>query len=300
MPQIKSLQAFVAAVDTGSFMAAAEKLHTVQSNISAHIKKLEQELDASLLNRQKGVQLTAAGRQLLTHARLLLQQHQQLQTLFDGSNSSSAGSLLLGSMETTLAVRLPEVLAEFCQLMPSVDVQITAAPSADLMRALESGRIDAAFVAGRQPGDHWLQRPVFEETLVLISSQPMDQLPSATELSKKRFLAFRQGCTYRHKIELLLSHQGAYAPAVIELGSIDAILGCVAAGMGFALLPRSLVEQQGRFRLHCLELPAELGKMTTYLITPPEQEWSHPLRLFQSFFDEGNKGYSEAGGAGLL
>lgn len=300
MPQIKSLQAFIAAVDTGSFIAAAEKLHTVQSNISAHIKKLEQELGVSLLNRYKGIQPTAAGRQLLTHTRLLLQQHQQLETLFEASNTSAVGSLLLGSMETTLAIRLPEILAAFCRQMPAVDVQITAAPSADLMRALESGRIDAAFVAGHQPGDYWLQRPVFEEELVLISCDPIDGLPSGAELSKKRFMAFRQGCTYRHKIELLLNHQGAYAPRIIELGSIDAILGCVAAGMGFALLPKSLVEEQRRFRLHYLSLPVDLGKMSTYLITPPEDEWSNPLRLFQGLFHSGTKGNGEVGAAGLL
>lgn len=282
MPQIKSLQAFVAAVDTGSFMAAAEKLHTVQSNISAHLKKLEQELGASLLKRHKGVQLTAAGRQLLAHARLLLQQHQQLETLFTVSGSSTAGSLLLGSMETTLAIRLPEVLAAFCQQMPEVDVQITAAPSAELVQALEAGRIDAAFVAGYQPGEHWIQRPVFEEELVLITNHPMDGLPSGAMLSKKRFMAFRQGCTYRHKIELLFNRQGAYAPSIIELGSMDAILGCVAAGMGFALLPKSLVNQQNRFHLYTTALPADLGKILTCLIMPPEEEWSQPLRLFQS------------------
>ena len=60
---IRSLEIFRAVVDTGSFSAAAERLHTVQSNVTAHIKKLETELDARLLERRTPVVPTPAGRQ---------------------------------------------------------------------------------------------------------------------------------------------------------------------------------------------------------------------------------------------
>ena len=65
---IRSLEIFRAVVDTGSFSAAAERLHTVQSNVTAHIKKLETELDARLLERRTPVVPTPAGRQLLSYA----------------------------------------------------------------------------------------------------------------------------------------------------------------------------------------------------------------------------------------
>lgn len=278
--QLRSLQAFVAVVQTGSFVAAADHLCTVQSNITAHIKKLEQQLGVLLLNRSKGVQLTPAGRLLLDHASQLLALHRQTEQLFS-EQAGIRGSLQLGSMETTLAVRLPPYLVAFHQRYPEVDIQMLAGPSAETLQQLQAGKLDAIFVAGPQPGNEWVQQPVFHEELVLVSAQPLTALPDAGALSRATFLAFRQGCSYRQRIELLLNQQGAYAPRILELGSLDAMLGCAAAGMGYALLPRSVVEQQPRrYELHCLALPAALGRISTYLVAAPEAGWSPQLRAF--------------------
>lgn len=278
--QLRSLQAFVAVVQTGSFVAAADRLCTVQSNITAHIKKLEQQLGVLLLNRSKGVQLTPAGRLLLEHASQLLALHRQTEQLFS-SEAGIRGSLQLGSMETTLAVRLPPYLVAFHQRYPEVDIQMLAGPSAEILQQLQAGKLDAIFVAGPQPGNEWVQQPVFHEELVLVAARPLTELPDAESLARATFLAFRQGCSYRQRIELLLSQQGAYAPRILELGSLDAILGCVAAGMGYALLPRAVVVQQlHRFNLHCLALPPALGLISTYLVAAPEIGWSPQLRAF--------------------
>ncbi|MFC6330950.1 LysR family transcriptional regulator, partial [Alloalcanivorax gelatiniphagus] len=72
---IRSLEIFRAVVDTGSFSAAAERLHTVQSNVTAHVKKLESELGAHLLERRSPVVVTPAGRQLLGYARRIVELH---------------------------------------------------------------------------------------------------------------------------------------------------------------------------------------------------------------------------------
>ncbi|QJX02702.1 LysR family transcriptional regulator [Alcanivorax sp. IO_7] len=72
---IRSLEIFRAVVDSGSFSAAAERLHTVQSNVTAHVKKLETELDARLLERRNPVVATPAGRQLLAYARRIVELH---------------------------------------------------------------------------------------------------------------------------------------------------------------------------------------------------------------------------------
>ncbi len=84
--QIKSLRIFDAVASTGSFGAAAQRLHTVQSNVTAHIQKLEDELQVQLIERSSSpVHLTPAGHTLLPHAQRLLQTHDQACALFAGS-----------------------------------------------------------------------------------------------------------------------------------------------------------------------------------------------------------------------
>lgn len=95
------------------------------------------------------------------------------------------------------------------------------------------------------------------------------------------FLAFRQGCSYRQRIELLLATRGV-AARIMEMGSLDAILGCVAAGMGYGLLPRSVVQaQQHRFGVHITALPGalaqEVARVETWFVVPARQGWSPAL-----------------------
>ncbi len=279
--QIRSLQAFVAAAQQGSFIAAAEQLCTVQSNITAHIKKLEDELTIQLFKRQPSLTLTPAGHQLLSYAIRLLQLHEQTRQLFTDATTSS-GELRLGSMETTLAMRLPPLLAAFHQQYPQIKLSITSAPTAQLMESLNAGQLDIVFVAGQQPSAIYQQKAVFAEQLVLVSHQPLPALPTAETLSQSTFLAFRQGCSYRQRIELLMAQQGVNASRIIELGSLDAITGCVAAGMGLAVLPRKVAEAQ-LHQLFFQPLPDNLSQITTWMVAPAESGWTPALRQFFHF-----------------
>lgn len=289
--QLKSVQAFIATVETGSLQAAAQQLATVQSNMTAHIKKLEQELGVQLFQRQPRLLLTPAGQQFLGAAYRLVEAHQQAK--YSVTDQAIGGVLRLGSMETTLACRLPPLLQRFQQAYPEVDLQLSSAPSALLMQQLAEGQLDGVFVAGAQPQGGWSQLPVWQEELQLISDHALTSLPDAAQLSQTRFFAFRQGCTYRHLIDRFFAHQGAYAPRITELGSIDAILGCVAAGLGWALLPQAVLTQRPLEGIHRLPLPAALGQMTTYWVTHTDEQHSPQLRAWQQFFSQqvaGHKG----------
>lgn len=279
--QIRSLQAFVAAARQGSFIAAAEQLCTVQSNITAHIKKLEQELNILLFKRQPSLTLTPAGHQFLSYADRLLQLHEQTRQLFSDSATAN-GELRIGSMETTLAMRLPPLLAAFHQQYPQIRLNITSAPTAQLMASLNAGQLDIVFVAGQQPPAFYQQKAVFAEQLVLVSHQPMSELPTAAVLSQSTFLAFRQGCSYRQRIELLMAQHGISATRIIELGSLDAITGCVAAGMGLAVLPRKVAEAQTH-PLFFQPLPDNLSQVNTWMVAPAESGWTPALKQFFHF-----------------
>lgn len=277
---IRSLEIFRAVVDTGSFSAAAERLHTVQSNVTAHVKKLETELDARLLERRTPVVATPAGHQLLSYARRIVELHDDAVARFH-PQADPAGELRLGSMETTAAVHLPGLLAGFSRRWPQLAVHLRTGTSSELLEAVRAGQLDAAFVAGEKVGDEVRLRPVFEERLVLVSGRPLKAMPDRVTLAQTPFLAFRQGCGYRHSIEKLFAEQRVPAPRIHEFGSLDAIVGCVAAGMGLALLPESTVRQyRQRFELHTLALPSAFAAVTTQLATLQRPSWSRALEVF--------------------
>ncbi|MDR5907039.1 LysR substrate-binding domain-containing protein [Franzmannia qiaohouensis] len=278
--QLKSLRLLMGVAETGSFVATAQRLHTVQSNVTAHIKKLEDELGVQLVHRSGHVRLTTAGMALAEYAERMLSAHDEAVSLFKGDKV--AGSRLrIGAMETTTALRLPPILAAFHGAYPEVDLQLQTGPTASLVERLTEGLVDCVFVAGRLDHPHYHLEKVFSEELVLVSSTPMLAMPSTEELLTATFLAFRQGCSYRQRIELLLAYCGVSAARIFDLGSLDAMLGCVAAGMGYTVLPRTTVEaHQHRFAIHCLALPAPIAQVDTYFAAAQPATWTPALARF--------------------
>lgn len=278
--QLKSVRIFMAVAETGSFVAAAERLHTVQSNVTAHIKKLEEELGAQLVHRTGRARLTSAGCALVEYAERMLTAHDEALSLFKGSEKACS-RLRIGAMETTTALRLPPILAAYHAAYPEVDIKLKTGPTADLVEMLMDGQVDCVFVAGRLEHRRYHLLKAFSEQLVLVGPKPLSAMPASEELLTTAFLAFRQGCSYRQRIELLLASYGVNAARIFEFGTLDAMLGCVSAGMGYTVLPRVTVEaHQHRFGIHYLELPKPIAEVDTYFAAPEPDTWTPALARF--------------------
>jgi DNA-binding transcriptional LysR family regulator len=278
--ELKSLRLFLEAAESGSFVAAAERANTVQSNVTAHIKKLESELNTQLFERKGGIRLTGAGTTLLDHARKILSSHDDVLGLFQQQHSANS-RLRIASMETTTAIRLPAILAAFYQRYPQVDLTVETSPSAQLVERLIKGEADGIFVAGETRHSQFYHQKVFSEQLVLVGPGEFTHIPAAEELLESAFLSFRQGCSYRQRIELFLASQGIHSTRIFEFGSIDGMLGCVAGGMGYALMPLSVVlSHQGRFNIGYQEIADDIALVDTYFSTGNPQSWSPALKQF--------------------
>jgi DNA-binding transcriptional LysR family regulator len=156
------------------------------------------------------------------------------------------GPLSIGSMETTAAVRLPALLAAFHRRYPAVRLTLRTAPTADLVAAVLDGTLDGAFVAGPIEHAELLSTLAFREELVLVTARrwtSLAALRAGTPESGPTALVFRTGCTYRQRLEQVFSEFGWPSAARFELGTLDGMIGCVAAGMGVTLLPRAVVER---------------------------------------------------------
>jgi DNA-binding transcriptional LysR family regulator len=262
---LTDLATFRAVAVTRSMTRAAETLGTVQSNVTQRIRRLEARLGGALFDRGRGgITLTPAGLRLLPYAeRIAVLVGEAGAAMRDDGTAN--GPLRLGSLETTAALRLPGLLASFSRAYPAVDLSIETGTAAELLVAVRAGRVDLAFVPAPIEGDDLESRVVVTEELVLIT--PPDA-PGLTALAGCRIktLVLRIGCAYRARLERLVAAEGG-SLRVMEFGTIDGILGCVAAGLGITMLPRGVAEpwqRAGRVAIHALP-PAD-AMVPTHLV----------------------------------
>ncbi len=257
--ELIDLLTFSAVARNGGITRAAEELNTVQSNVTQRVKALEAEIGTALFERHsRGMTLTGAGRRLLPYAQRMavLSREAVLAARDDGEPK---GPLAIGSMETTAAVRLPALLAEFHRRFPAVRLTLKTATTADLVAAVLDGALDGAFVAGPIEHADLASTLAFREELVLVSAKRFNNLAAlraGTPESGPTALVFRTGCTYRQRLEQVFSDFGWPSAARFELGTLDGMIGCVAAGMGVTLLPRAVVErsdQRKEINVHALD-----------------------------------------------
>ena len=257
--ELTDLLTFSAVARNGGITRAAEELNTVQSNVTQRVKALEAEIGTTLFERHsRGMTLTGAGRRLLPYAQRMaaLSREAMLAARDDGEPK---GPLAIGSLETTAAVRLPMLLAEFHRRFPAVRLTLKTATTSDLVAAVLDGALDGAFVAGPIEHADLTSTLAFREELVLVSARRFNNLAAlraGTPESGPTALVFRTGCTYRQRLEQVFSDFGWPSAARFELGTLDGMIGCVAAGMGVTLLPRAVVErsdQRKEVNIHAID-----------------------------------------------
>jgi LysR family transcriptional regulator, cell division regulator len=261
--EIRDLTIFVTVAKTGSVTKAAEQLGYVQSNITARIQHLESKLGTLLFHRlPRGMTLTSTGETLLTYAEQILHLcHEAEQAVQD--SQTPTGTLRIGSMETTTATRLPAILVQYHEDFPDVELRLTTGPTNQFMDSVLNYDLEAALVAS--PVDHALleQVAVTQEELVLVSSEANSSFPPTS--GQLTIIAFREGCSYRKRLEQYRNYVGLQSRQVIELGTLEGILGCVAAGLGIAMVPRNVIGQS-RYLVRTTEVPDDFSKAPTVLI----------------------------------
>ncbi|MFD0504165.1 LysR family transcriptional regulator [Streptomyces chiangmaiensis] len=152
--ELRQLEYFVAVAEELSFTRAAERLHVVQSAVSAAIRSLERELGPTLFERSsQRVTLTAAGAALLPAARNTLDSARAAREAAQLSEGRLQGTLRIGTFSSLVRPDLPELLGRFHRLHPAVTLRLAVSPrgSAGLVERLLAGNLDLAFVA--LPGD---------------------------------------------------------------------------------------------------------------------------------------------------
>src|SRR5580692_3539238 len=164
------LKIFEAVARLGGMNRAAAELNTVQSNITARIKALEADIGCPLFERHsRGVSLTAAGRRLLPYAsragRLLADARRAAR-----DDGVPHGLVTIGSLETTAALRLTPLLANYAAAYPEVDLVLRTGTTRELIADVLEGRVDGAFVCGPVAYAELREDVMFREELVMLAA----------------------------------------------------------------------------------------------------------------------------------
>jgi DNA-binding transcriptional LysR family regulator len=262
---LSDLLIFSAVVREGSITRAAERLHRVQSNVTTRIQQLEQDLSVALFIREgKRLHLAPAGQVLLGYAQRLL-------ALADEARSAvhdvkPRGTFRLGAMESTAAVRLPALLSEYHRRHPGVILELRTGNPQVLGSAILAGELDAALVAEPIADAPFEKAFAFDEELVIVA--PAGHPPIGKKGGLPRtVIVFEHGCPHRKRLEDWYASRDQMPERTIELASYHAMLGCVVAGMGISLIPKSVLTTfPERRRLSVHRLPRSKDRAQTVLI----------------------------------
>lgn len=230
------LQHFLLVHREGTFTAAARSAALTQPALSASIQRLEEELGAALFHRdRRGAVLTDAGWALLPHALAAQAAVDEGRRAVDAVLGLRAGEVRIGGGATATTYLLPALLAGFQRQHPAIRAHLRELGTPDIVQAVHEGSLELG-IATRLPGDAapW---PVVEEPW---RDDPLVVVQAPTEArAHPPYLTFVHGSPLR----TLLDRHFPEVTVCMELGSIAAIKGNVAAGVGVALVPLSAVVQ---------------------------------------------------------
>lgn len=249
--EVRQLQIFCTLAEELNFTRTAEKVNTVQSNVTAQIKALEEEFGTPLFDRLgRRVTLTDAGRRFQPFAVQALAAMEQGQRMVQ-SGSEPSGPLRIGAPESVLTYRLPPVLRAYRRRFPNVELAFRPYSHTSFGLELETGKFDMAILMSDRAPGHAFECIRLRTERVFIIADPGHPLASRrtvkpADLTGQLFLLTEAGCGYREKLDRVLSLENIRTGIVTEFSSVEAIKQCVIAGMGLALLPAIVVSRELR------------------------------------------------------
>jgi DNA-binding transcriptional LysR family regulator len=237
---LRQLSALLAVESEGTFSAAARALHTVQSNVSAHIARLEREVGAALVDRATG-QLTEEGDVVAARARRIQGELDALVADVASLHDEVTGSVTLGMIGTTGRWLAPVVLEAMAATHPRVHLVVVDATTTSLLPRLLGGQLDLAVVNLPVVDSELVAEELFSEDTVLLvpSHHPLagrDRLAFA-ELDAVPLLLEPQGTTFRAMLDAQAAEAGITLVAQAEVDGMRLLASLAFEGFGATLVP---------------------------------------------------------------
>ena len=278
----RTLQTFLRVHDLGSFTKAASELGYAQSTVTVQIRQLEQELGYPLFDRLgKRVYLTDLGRQFLPCAMEIVDLAQQAGAL--GKDPQQIrGTLRLGVLESLLFTTLTEILPQYQERFPLVELEVKMGRTKDLMAWLRENKLDLVYYSGEKNADRELDCSYCRKERMAFVAPPDSPLAGRktsleTFLAQPLIVTERSGVCYR-RLKALAEERGIPVRHAMELDNTKTILELVAKGSGYAFLPGYSVVRDVKNGL-LTELDVDVPEQTYYSqIVSHSGKWAPPYQ----------------------
>ena len=242
--ELKHLQALMGIADTGSFSAAAASIGTVQSNVSAHVARLEKELEVQLVDRASG-RLTEEGEVVIERARRIMNELEAMLADVTAMRAEVVGTVHLGMIGTTGRWLVPQLFDLLRVRHPHVHLNVADGASVQLEQQLASGQLDLAVVTFPLSGDEIMAAQLFDEDLVLVlpPGHPLRAQSSVTleQLSGLDLLLPAPGTALRAEIDSVIVPTRITLSPAMELDGVRLLASLAFDGYGPAILPATAV-----------------------------------------------------------
>lgn len=286
---LNDFKIFEAVASLGNFTKAAEAMFTVQSNVTARIKNLEEEFGAPLFSRSsRKVELTQAGETLMMYSKKLNHLIEEAKQSI-GKYDVVKGQIKIGALETMIALKGPEMVNALASQFPYVDLEFRSEMKDNLISEVLSYKLDAAFIPAPIDMSDLKQFEIKTEEIVAVAPTNCKSLDDLLTQNPLKVIVFDQGCVFRARLDSWLVSKGITKYHKTEMNSIEGVINFIESDIGFSFLPKEIISTfYGSRKVKTFALPKELGMMTTVLIYKKDVPVSPGLRAFLSLFNFNN------------
>lgn len=260
--ELYHLRTFVTVAEEQHLTRAAERLHTSQPAISAHIKALEEELGLSLFDRTpRGMQLTPAGAQLFERAQRALAAAGDFVHHARGMRDELVGNVRIGLNTDADFLRLGELQAALSERHPRLGIEFLAGNTGVNIPSMRVGKLDAAFVSGSCDDALFESHVLCDEILaVAVPERLRAQLDGCdvAALASQPWVYTSPDCPYHLAMRALFDAHGCKPERTFVADQEDAVRAMIRAGVGLGIMRRSEIERiaaEGEIHALPLELP---------------------------------------------
>ncbi len=243
--ELRHLQALTAISDHGTFSAAAEHLNTVQSNVSAHVARLERELGVPMIDRATG-RLTEEGQAVVARTRRVLAELDAMVADVAACRDEVTGAVRIGIIGTTARWLVPELMDAARLRHPGLQLIAVEGTTSGLEPRLASGQLDLAILHLPVTGKDLVTRQLFAEDLMLVVPEghplaaPAEPL-TLDHLADLKLLLPLRGTAFRDELDAVARRRGITLQAAAEFDGLRLIASLAFGGYGPAILPATAI-----------------------------------------------------------
>ena len=292
---LRQLRVFVEIVRQGSFTQAAEQLHIAQPAVSITLRKLEEELDLTLLNRQeKRISLTAEGETLLRHAERILDSLAAAETDMAELRGLDYGEVRIGIPPMMSSYYFPQIIRAFCDRYPNLKLSVLGEGAGRIQRLIAKGELDMGVIAGTRLMEGLESQALLREEIVACvpRKHPLASREkiSLSEFLKEPLILFKEGYYMRELMDELAAGEHQAPRVVFETNLFSLVRSLIKQQLGISTFLRMVVSSDDELAAISFDPPLHLDLLVAW---KAGRHLSRANRAFIDFLKE-----SRAGAAG--